>query len=216
LIKTASSPEYDQWNSYVVRLDWRSGRHDASYKAEIKAVSLGLKFEEVEARITELMIRAGRKPQPGELSNQWPRAVAYVDAGRDGTNQWRINRPKPVTPYNVAILRKQAEGASSIDDIRSFIVSRSPENVEIPSQEYFRKVFPDQIVVVFDKFRSAGYWVKPDEDTDWLEPYFTLPEFDVEGAWFLSNPVDGKAKGNTAGNLSGRSEGNLISFLHVV
>jgi hypothetical protein len=205
---------YSNWNSYVMRLDWASGRHDASYKAQCKAVALGLTFEDVEERITELMVRAGRQPQVGELQNQWPRAVAFLNGNKDG----QITRSLKPTPYDIEILKRQAALADGIKDIRFFLQERSPEKTDIPPQEYLSKVFRNEISIVFSQMRSGGYFVKPNEDNEWVEQAFVSGKVlgNSDGSWFMSNPVDGEIKPNTSGTESARSEGNITAYRHVV
>jgi hypothetical protein len=70
-----------------MRLDWASGRHDASYKAQVKAVALGLAFEDVAPMITELMVRAGRSPRSRELDG-----IAFPDALQLAPQPTRILR----------------------------------------------------------------------------------------------------------------------------
>jgi hypothetical protein len=215
VLSSTDTAIYSNWNSYVMRLDWSSGRHDASYKAQVRAVSLGLTLEDVEERITELMIRAGRQPQPGELANQWPRAQAFINGNKDGTPVVRTIKP---TPYDIDILKRQAALADDISDIRLFLLERSPEKTDISPQEYLSKVFPDEISIVFSEMRSGGYFVKPNEDNDWVEEAFVSGEVlgNSNGSWFLSNPVDGEIKPNASGIESARSEGNITAFRHVV
>lgn len=208
-----NSPLYSVWHNYAMGLSWASSRHDASYKSLIKAASLGLKLKAVEARIAELMTRAGREPQPSELANQWPRAQAFVAQNKDGA---RMVHPPKTDLYNKEVLQVTAQSASGIEDIRSFLLERSPERTEIPPWEYLSKVFPNDIALVCPQFTSAGYYVRPNEDNDWLVFFVSGKEGNPEGTWFLSNPVNGELKVNAAGHESARSEPNVTSFRHVV
>ena len=128
-----------------MRLDW-SSRHDTSYKAQIKAVALDLTFDDTANDIAELMLRAGRPPTPTELSDQWPRAVAFVRGNEQAAQSSASVRLTPFKrailppPFDPKMLASFAEPTNNISDIRQFLINRSPEPVNISPGEFIHLI----------------------------------------------------------------------------
>jgi hypothetical protein len=216
------SHTFSSWRSYVMRLDW-SNRHDASYKAQIKAVLFDLTFDDTAHDIAELMLKAGRSPTPTELSDQWPRAVAFVHGNEQALQSSPRVRLTPFKraiqppPFDPKILASFAEPTNSISDIRQFLINRSPEPVNVLPGEFIHQVFGDKIAIVCDHFKSNGIVAKHDDDLEFLNLLVSgTDRNNPDGAWFLSNPVDGLLHENASGKLSARSEPCITDFRHIV
>jgi hypothetical protein len=108
-----------------------------------------------------------------------------------------------------------AEHAMEVPDVtHQWLAERSQADVDVPAGEFFRLVFQGEKVfaTTWPMTKSGFVYEGPNEAED-LQRYL---DGNKEGAWFLSNPVDGEWRDTGDGNQTVRSEANLTSFRHIV
>jgi hypothetical protein len=94
------------------------------------------------------------------------------------------------------------------------LARRSPVSVDVSAAEFFRLVFPgEKVFATTWPMTKSGFVYEGPNESEELQRYL---DGNKEGAWFLSNPVDGKWRDTVDGSQTVRSEANLTNFRHIV
>lgn len=150
---------------------------------------------------------AGGKVVDRDLKRNLSRAYGYATFTGD--------RPVPVTmprqTFNREALAALAQAGPALD--LAGLAARSPvDPAQVSSRDFLEAVFhPGECVVICKSRRDPGRIYRVGGRADWVGGLES-----PEGVFFLSNPVDGKARKNAEGVMSVRSEVNLTDFRHLV
>jgi hypothetical protein len=94
------------------------------------------------------------------------------------------------------------------------LARRSPVSVDVSAAEFFRLVFPgEKVFATTWPMTKSGFVYEGPNEAEELQRYL---DGNKQGAWFLSNPVDGVWRDTVDGNQTVRSEANLTNFRHIV
>jgi len=203
------------WLEYLSQLDWKKGNLDrASYNAFLRAASLGVPALIAIEEIADRIRATGDYPRPRKLERQWRRATMHVKANPGTPIVPAVQRPV----FNPERAKRFAELVPTSVDL-AWLKRRSPVPTWITPAEYLSAIFPhgDQ-VLVFRDYLSQGealyqnWSLKVDRDA--LKSFVSGCK---DGAWFLSNPVDGEYHFNPRqDSMSRRSEESITAWRYAV
>jgi hypothetical protein len=225
-------PNVEKWLGYVGRLEWRArtasrgGTLDrSSFLALVRACSLGVSMAEAIVAIAERIHAAGGQPDAHKLARQASSAYQQALQGSSGlVSRSRVKKARPKVEYDPDTLRRFA-GRLGFDVTTGWLRERSPLIPDaLTPGGFLRFLFrPGEKALVFDVYKSQGcqVWMHPGPDGNVNELDYLKQG--CEGAWFLSNPVDGqwrdidrlKRPDNPTGR-SRRAEENITSWRFAV
>jgi hypothetical protein len=224
-------PFYPRWLKYLDKLVWRvrtasqAGTLDhSSFLALLRARSLYLPLDQAVLGVAKRIAEAGGIPDAYKLARQ--ASDAYDVTAPQGTGPRTSHPQKPrVTPeYNPDVLMRFSNNLG-FQVTPSWLYQRSPLHPDaLAPGAFLRFLFrPGEKVLVFDVYKSQGcqVWMHPGPDGNVNELNYLKQG--CEGAWFLSNPVDGqwrdidrlKRPGNPTGR-SRRAEENVTAWRYCV
>ena len=217
---SASTHALERWRAFVDSQPWEPGRRDqASYWAFLRAGSLGVDPQEALATVVARLRGAGGQLRPGKLDQQLRRAYKFAGSNQRASGSYQVQKePRPSFASDYA--RKFAEQIPTNVD-QAWLRKRSPVKVPylLTPAEFLAAAYQmgDQ-VLIFTDYRSQGqmlwqryaFKVERDELDSFVRGH-------ADGAWILSNPVDGKEHFNERQQkISRRSEESIKSFRFAV
>ncbi len=217
----------ERWQSYLDRLPWHMGELDeASYRAFLRAASLGIAQENALDVVTERIKAAGDHLRFSKITQQLGRAYRHVQgAQRVREFGFSTRAPMPARP-KIAFDPRRAElfadlAPGTVNE--AWLKTNSPVPVEgmTPSRYLSAITQSDEKILIFTDYRSQGQSLFINSATDSTIEDDRLEQALISGnqsgVWFLSNPVDGESHFNPrTGAASGRSEEAVTSFRHAV
>jgi hypothetical protein len=179
------------------------GCHGWIYGAAHRLVAAGFEDDEIEAWIEAYLKRPS---QPREIANTLAKVRAEADGKIPPRKSVGAKRPK-----DEAAIAKLLEGGPI--SVEEFIAS-SPSPVSIDTTTVLKALFPGEKTILFTDQMSQGQRVWDEavlpEDVD------RLGRTNVQGAWFLLNPVTGDYAEREGAKPSRRSEATISAYKHVL
>ncbi len=200
------------WMQYLDSLDWGPGQRDqSSWKAFLRAGSLGLPADVVLPTVAGRVVSTGGSYVSSKLESQIRRA--YVFTGSEAGATRALHRP-PTPKFSPEKLKALAGRVTGIDI--DWLSRRSPVSpTNTTSVQFLQCLYATaEKIVIFTIFESQGQIVYEIGGL-WQPP---LPEQSADGVWFLVNPVDGESHPNPrqGGRLSRRSEESVTCWRYMV
>jgi hypothetical protein len=219
----ATTDPHTRWLAYIDSLAWSPGHLDqSSWNAFLRAGSLGVPFDEALAQVEHRILECGGTLRVAKVESQLRRA--YQIAAADATITLAERRagwtgPKPTrTEFDPSKAEAIARRIAPISE--DWLLSRSPIDVgTLRPRQFLEQLYaPGERVLIFDRYQSQGQrlWQHGQKLTDFERGC-------PDGAWFLSNPVNGdwvyleraKSKFNPDGKTR-RSEENITDWRYAV
>ena len=202
---------WERWIKYVDGLPWADGKtkNDQTYKAFLRAGSLGIPPQAAYDEVSRRVIGSGGKLVQRDLQRNLDRALSHAKAQAVGDIVMPSVVCKPT--YSPAALTRLAYAGPELT--WEEVAARSPiDPAGVTAAAFLDAVFrPGEHVIIVQHRTDPGRAYEVGSGKEWVNGLKSK-----EGIFFLSNPTDGKVKKNADGNFSLRSESNLIDFRHLV
>jgi hypothetical protein len=216
---------YAIWLRYADSLPWVQGSlDDSSWKAFLRAHSLGVKQETALEYVTDRITEAGDFPREGKLESQILRAYQDWDGTSAGPRKRSAASPhpkpsKPPKPPKPPKLQLRpdfvARMAARVGGYfcREWLKARSPVSLGVQPEQYLSELFESgEKAIIFDDQKSQGQ--------ELWKPGVSLARFvkgKKNGVWFLIQPVDGGWRYNPRqGHDSRRSEEAVTAWRYLL
>ncbi len=223
----SQSKDLKRWLKYLGNLTWQQGHLDeSSFKAALRAASLGIDSDYVYDALCALITKAGDGVKSEKIRSQINRAYTYVEASRAESAQTGAIFEMPTCAPKIPRWRVKTQSAPAalhgvaaqvpFSDIYEFIMRKSPRTPDcVRSCDYLDALYRcGEMINIFTKQNSASQLLW---ERDFTLPA-ELPTGSPEGVLFGVNPVNGELHPNPLqnGKLSERSEQSVTAFRFAV
>ncbi|CAM8646160.1 hypothetical protein MCEMIH22_01311 [Candidatus Methylacidiphilaceae bacterium] len=211
---TISWDSAHEFEKYLNSINWLPGKtkNHQSFCAALRSVSLGISADIAFNMIQERIIGAGGTFIPHKVERDIRRAAGAADKPLTGglSNRYPLIQPKAAFDPNA--LRKKVSHLKDFNVVEMLAQRSIRPPSAVKPHEFLSSVFNggERIRVFTETHVGQGLVFIAGDNA--------LPiKTDTQaGAWFLSHPVDGKAKINDEGNPSYRSHQNGTRFPYLV
>ena len=200
---------WEKWMKCLDGLPWGEGKtkQRQTYKAFIRAGTLGIDENRAMAEVERRVRAAGGKVVPRDLHRNLLRAYGYAETAETRPTLPPTPRPE-FRPADLAALAAAGPEMSLQD-----LMAKSPvDPSQLNSGDFLEAVFEaGERVIVCKSLEDPGCVYRVGSREPWINNLGS-----PDGVFYLSNPADGLLRKNADGRNSLRSEGNLTDFRHLV
>jgi hypothetical protein len=208
----------ERWLAFFASQPWEKGSLDqVSYHCFLRAASLGVNPEEAIQNVAARIKEAGDHPSSSKLNQQLRRAYGFVGSARVGSNYL----PKEQRPTFHADYAKAFADRVPPEIDATWLTKRSPVKVPylLTPAEFLAAAYQmGDKILIFTDYKSQGQtiWQRCSFKVD-RDELRSFERGHTDGAWFLSNPIDGKEHFNERQQkMSRRSEESVTNFRFAV